>query len=108
MPNIFTKNHLILTFGLWFSSFFVQAESFASTLFGDNSRWSIDASARANRNTDKPHNAYTYSLGLDVHKVFSRGNEDLGSLMLQPYLVTLNNVNAAPFYFDDGDDQTHR
>jgi hypothetical protein len=82
----------------------LNAENLDSDLLGDNARWSVDASARLNRNTDTQHNAFTYVLGLDVHKVFSHKNKDIGTLMFQPYLVSLNNASSVPFFFDDGDD----
>jgi hypothetical protein len=56
------------------------------------------------RNTDKKNNAFMHTVGLDIHKVFSNSTSDIGTLVLQPYIVKLNNVNSAPFTFDDGND----
>jgi len=86
----------------------ISHKSAASTLnneiFGENSRWAIDASMRITRNLDKNANAFIQVIGLDVHKVFSHKTNDIGTLMFQPYIVKLNNVKKAPFTFDDGDD----
>lgn len=73
-------------------------------LFGNNSRWSIDASTRITRNIEKNNNAFQQVLGLDIHKVFSNKTQDIGTLTFQPYIVKLNNVAQAPFIFDHGND----
>jgi len=71
---------------------------------GQNSRWSIDASTRLTRNIEQNNNAFSHVLGLDIHKVFSRAQHDIGTLTFQPYLVKLNNVSNPPFIFNDGND----
>lgn len=87
--------------------FFIGSTHSASTdtdIFGENSRWSIDASSRFIRNIDKKDNAYKHVVGFDFHKVFSGNQHDIGTLTFQPYLVKLNNVKKAPFFFDDEND----
>jgi hypothetical protein len=102
------KNNLILLVfnALLFS--FLPTASLANTdtspLFGENSRWSIDLATRVMRNTDKNHNTFMHTVGLDIHKVFSSSTSDIGTLMFQPYVVKLNNANNIPFFFDDGND----
>ena len=73
-------------------------------LFGDNSRWSIDAATRTTRNIDNKSNAFMHVVGLDLHKVFSAKTYDIGTLTLQPYIVKLNNVNNPAAIFKDGND----
>ena len=104
MKNRHSLFQLIMAFSLLFPSLYVQADAFDTSLLGENSRWAIDASARVSRNTQSKNNANVFALGLDVHKVFSGSNRDIGTLVFQPYLVKLNNVKSPSFYFDDEDD----
>ncbi|MDX2370255.1 MAG: hypothetical protein QNK36_17920 [Colwellia sp.] len=102
------KNKLISSAMRLLCLFLISHISYASAvdteLFGENSRWSIDASTRITHNTDKNTNSFMHVIGLDVHKVFSNKQHDIGTLTFQPYVVKLNNVKSAPFIFDDGDD----
>lgn len=72
--------------------------------FGDNSRWSLDLATRVTRNTEEKQNAFMHVVGFDLHKVFSNSRSDIGTLVFQPYIVKLNNVNNPSFTFDDGED----
>lgn len=89
-------------------STFIPHTSHANTLhsdfFGENSRWAIDASTRLTHNADKNNNAFMHVLGLDIHSIFSNATQDIGTLTFQPYIVKLNNVQKAPFIFDNGND----
>lgn len=102
------KNHLtllsIITLCLSFMPTLSIANASDIQIFGENSRWSIDLSTRAMRNTDKKHNAFMHTVGIDIHKVFSNSTSDVGTLILQPYIVKLNNMSNPPFIFDDGND----
>lgn len=69
-----------------------------------NYRAAIDLSTRNNQNFVNGSNSWTHFLGLDLHKVFSTSAGDIGTLVFQPYLTKLSNVNNPPFFFDDGDD----
>ncbi|MCU7905368.1 MAG: hypothetical protein KZQ76_05805 [Candidatus Thiodiazotropha sp. (ex Epidulcina cf. delphinae)] len=71
---------------------------------GLNSRWAIDISSKASWDPDTHHSAMAHAFGLDFHKVFSSESGDIGTLVFQPYLVSLNNVPNPPFFFDDGND----
>lgn len=69
-----------------------------------NSRFAIDISSKISRNIDTHHSAISHVFGLDFHKVFTADSGDIGTLVFQPYIVSLNNVPNPPFFFDDGDD----
>ena len=97
---------ILLTSSLFLSlasnTTFASGEDFQ--LFGENSRWTIDLASRASHNTEQNHTSFMHSIGLDIHKVFSNNTSDIGTLILQPYIVKLNNVKDPSFIFDDGDD----
>ncbi|MEP2652335.1 MAG: hypothetical protein ABJH06_10105 [Paraglaciecola sp.] len=104
MNAIFLPITLFFAFAILIAPSIGLAQSLNSPLLGDNSRWSLDTSARVNHETETNSNAYTYALGLDIHKVFSSNKRDIGTLTFQPYVVKLKNVSAPPFFFDNGDD----
>lgn len=82
----------------------VYADEVDTALFGDNSRYSIDSSTRITRNLDQNNNAFMHVVGLDLHKVISSATYDIGTLVFQPYIVKINNVNNPSAVFDDGND----
>lgn len=102
------KKNVMIQFGRLLCLFWFFYASYASAsdseIFGENSRWAIDASTRVTHNSDKNVNSFMHVIGLDVHKVFSNEKQDIGTLTFQPYVVKLNNVANAPFIFDDGND----
>lgn len=63
-----------------------------------NARWTMDASTRAVSSQD---NYGQHALGLDVHKVFTYGGRDIGTLMLQPYFVNFSDKDTLPRHFDE-------
>lgn len=69
-----------------------------------NLRWTLDTSSRRVQPTDGSPGSWQHVVGLDLHTVFSNGRRDVATLVFQPYVVGLNNVAQAPFFFDDGDD----
>ena len=69
-----------------------------------NLRWTIDLSSRAIVSTDNGDLSMQHFIGLDLHKVFTGPNGDWGTLLFQPYLVKLQDVEPTPFPFDDPDD----
>ena len=71
---------------------------------GENSRGTIDLSSRVSSNLDTQEYSFLQVVGVDIHKVFSGDTADIGTLILQPYIVKLNNVNNPNFIFDDGND----
>jgi len=82
-------------------SSFAQADD---NFLGENSRWSLDLSTRATRNFETKNNSFTHAIGLDIHKVVSSQTSDIGTLIFQPYIVKINNVDNPSFTFDDGND----
>ena len=70
----------------------------------DNSRQALDFSSRFTRDLKQHEWSRQYVAGFDFHKVFAGPGGDVGTLVLQPYLVKLSNVSKPPFFFDDGDD----
>lgn len=93
------NTRFLLAFTLLVSVNTVQAE-----LLGGNGRAAIDISSRVSSNLDTQDHAFMHVLGVDIHKVFSSATGDIGTLILQPYLVKLNNVKKPHFIFDDGND----
>jgi hypothetical protein len=94
---------LAVSISLLFPSL-TMASSTDWAFLGDNARGEIDIASRVSTNLDTQEYAFLNVLGIDIHKVFSSDNADIGTLILQPYLVKLNNVNNPPFIFDDGND----
>lgn len=70
----------------------------------DNLRWAIDSSLRSTINATGDDHEVRAFLGLDIHKVFSRQNQDIGTLVVQPFLQKRHNVNPSRDNFDEGDD----
>lgn len=89
-------------------SFFCSPLAFSNSIdwafLGKNSRATIDLSSRTSSNLDTGEFSFLHVLGLDIHKVFSGSSADIGTLILQPYIVKLNNVNNSHFIFEDGND----
>ena len=83
---------------------FVFSSSVDWAFLGENSRGTIDLSSRTSSNLDTGEFSFLHVLGLDIHKVFSSSTADIGTLMFQPYILKLNNVNNPSFIFDDGND----
>ena len=69
-----------------------------------NLRWAFDQSTRHITSLQGDHSSWQHATGLDVHKVFQNDKGDIGTLVLQPFLVRLTNVKKPPFHFDSGDD----
>ncbi len=69
-----------------------------------NLRWAADLSTRYINKSKNIGSSWQHVVGLDMHKVFSNEKGDFGTLLFQPYLVKLSNVQNPPFNFSDGDD----
>jgi len=67
----------------------------------ENLRWTLDASSRARLDGGADDVSSGQALGLDVYKVFSSPRGDIGTLILQPYLVWIPEEDQRPAYFDD-------
>ena len=72
--------------------------------FQDNLRFSIDVSARSVDYHDKDQVGYTHIVGIDLHKVFTNQNGDVGTLILQAYLTKLDNQIQHPSFFENEND----
>ena len=72
--------------------------------WNSNLRWALDLATRRTEPLNEQRGSWFHAVGLDVHKVFDNGQRDIATLVLQPYLVRLDNVTNPPFFFDDGDD----
>lgn len=72
--------------------------------FTDNLRWSLDASARLNKNIASSNTSRIYAYGLDTHKVFTAASGDLGYVVAQLYFTKLSNQNPFPSMFDSEND----
>lgn len=75
-----------------------MAEGFGS--FSNNLRWTIDASSQQWQVSASDGWSDLYAVGLDVHKVFTASRGDLGTLILQPYLLWLPGDGPRPPFFD--------
>ncbi len=72
--------------------------------FQDNLRFSIDVSERSVDYQDKNQVGYSHVVGMDLHKVFTHSNGDIGTLILQTYLTKLDNQLQHPGFFEDEND----
>lgn len=86
-------------------AFSAEADSnaFGSSSWSDNLRWTIDSSTQQSRNSATDEWVDQYVIGLDLHKVFSSENRDIGTLVLQPYFVWLPKDRPRPSFFDGND-----
>ena len=69
-----------------------------------NYRLAFDLSTRRTESLSDDGYSWAHFVGLDLHKVFTSSNGDIGTLVFQPYMTRLSNVQRPPFFFDDGDD----
>lgn len=79
------------------------AAPLASSTLLENLRWQFDVAARPVFNDNDSFQQYW--VGLDVHKVFSGRNGDIGTLVFQPYWVHFSNRAGTPFFFDGKDSE---
>ena len=71
---------------------------------GENLRINVDVVTRVKTTRRRGEAEGLVAVGLDIHKVFSDAQGDIGTLLLQPYLLRRDNVNPRPIEFPDGDD----
>ena len=71
------------------------------TALTDNLRWTVDLAARGMQETVNDEFGHAEFLGLDLHKVLSGERGDWATLLLQPYLIRINNLDMHPPFFDD-------
>ncbi|TQV76005.1 hypothetical protein FKG94_15455 [Exilibacterium tricleocarpae] len=72
--------------------------------YSDNLRLTLDVSSRSVRYSLADTTGNSTVVGLDLHKVFSGENGDIGTLTTQAYWTDNNNIVKHPGFFDDEDD----
>ncbi len=70
----------------------------------DNLRWALDLSSRAVHATGMDGAGFQSVVGLDLHKVVSAPDGDIGTLVAQLYLTRVDGLPATPGVFDDSHD----
>lgn len=80
--------------------------SYSNTFNGlkNNLRLSIDVSSRMVDYQTKDQVGHTHIVGLDVHKVFSDSQGDVGTLVFQGYMTQLDNQVEHPGFFENEND----
>ena len=77
-----------------------ESPTHAESAWADNLRWTIDSSSQQWHNSVTDKWLDQYVVGLDLHKVFSNAYGDIGTLILQPYVVWLPGSRQRPAFFD--------
>lgn len=95
---------LVLFFSITKVATVFAKEPYFATESSSNLRWAVDISSRFSESLRGMNSSWKHAVGLDLHKVFQNDKGDYGTLLFQPYIVKLTNVNSPPFFFDDGDD----
>jgi len=72
--------------------------------WADNLRFAIDLSSRVSHFDRADETGYTNVAGLDLHKVFTGHNGDIGTLIVQLYWTRIDNLIMRPGFFDGPDD----
>ncbi|MFW5450260.1 MAG: hypothetical protein ACKE9I_01575 [Methylophagaceae bacterium] len=70
----------------------------------NNQRFAVDLSTRVVRNFETNQTATLQFVGFDYLKIFSGTQGDIGTLLLQPYIARIDNLENHPPFFDDEDD----
>ena len=70
----------------------------------ENSRVALDVSTRGTYYFDGDELGSVNAVGLDIFKVFTGKNRDLGTLVAQAYYTRIDNIRNAPGFFDDDHD----
>ncbi len=82
----------------------VASPGTAAIDFSDNLRLTLDVSSRSVRYSLADTTGHSTVAGMDLHKVFSGENGDIGTLTAQAYWTDNNNLVKHPGFFDDEDD----
>ncbi|MEH6347093.1 MAG: hypothetical protein V7785_18500 [Bermanella sp.] len=70
-----------------------------------NLRAAVDVSSKMVNYQSQNQTGSSYIVGIDIHKVFSHKNGDVGTLILQAYMTKLDNQVQHPGFFKDKDDE---
>ncbi len=104
MENLRSSIRISLYRAILFASLAVLAAQNTSEAQGSNLRWATDLATRGVQDLENESSSAQHVIGFDLHKVFTSSSGDIGTLILQPYIVKLHNVANPPFFFD-GEDQ---
>ncbi|NIA06784.1 MAG: hypothetical protein GWP14_03955 [Actinobacteria bacterium] len=80
-----------------------KEQSFLDRL-GENLRFNTDVISRVWTTHRRGQGSWFNAVGFDIHKVFSDNNGDIGTLLLQPFIVRRDNVIPIPHHVEDDDD----
>ncbi|MCV6606136.1 MAG: hypothetical protein OIF34_12590, partial [Porticoccaceae bacterium] len=72
--------------------------------WADNLRFAVDLSSRVSHFDHADETGYTNVAGIDLHKVFSSTEGDIGTLIVQLYWTRIDNLIMRPGFFDGPDD----
>ena len=70
-----------------------------------NMRWTADFSAKIQKGQND-RTATTHSIGYDIHSVISNGKKDIATIVLQNYLIRIDDLSPHSAIFSDEDDWT--
>ena len=70
----------------------------------DNQRWTVDLSTRLEIDDDTGEPAATQAVGLDLHRVVTDAGGDRATIVLQAYLIRLDNQPRRAAFFEGDDD----
>lgn len=82
----------------------VLAPAHANDSWFDNTRTSLDLSVRGMYEANSENFGSVQFAGLDLHKVFTGSDGDIGTLLVQVYATSLYDVEGHPPIFSDKDD----
>ena len=72
--------------------------------YANDWRSTVDVAARSIWSDSPGPSPWALYLGLDIHRVFSDEQRDIGTLTLQPYLTRIGNMASHPPFFDGPND----
>jgi len=70
----------------------------------DNLRFNIDSVSRVETTRRRGQTAGLNAVGLDIHKIISDSDGDIGTAVLQTYIVRRDNALPIPMHVEDDDD----
>ncbi|MCH2208116.1 MAG: hypothetical protein MK132_19895 [Lentisphaerales bacterium] len=70
----------------------------------ENTRASFDLTSRASYFEREDEVTFQHFVGMEIFKVFHSGNQDIGQLLVQPFIHRIDNGVRTPGYYDDNHD----
>ena len=99
------KSDLAVSAGSGLSNSDLAAPAAAASSWKDNLRFTIDVANRSLFLTESGEYANLAFFGMDLHKIFTADDGDVGTLTLQPFLIRTDNLQSFPrSLFDDPHD----